>query len=99
MYDSTMLSSPAEVVLPDVVQDLRLGQHPVGVEHQVAQELELGRRQLHALAGPVDLVRLLVELEVGEDQAGTAPRRPAVVRRSTARMRAVSSSRLNGLVT
>src|SRR4051794_13891546 len=37
----------AEVVLPDVVEDLRLGEHPVGVEHQVAQELELGGRQLH----------------------------------------------------
>src|SRR5690349_14710436 len=60
----------AEVVLPHVVEDLRLGQHPVRVQHQVTQQLELGRRELDALAGPVDLVRLLVQLQVGEDQPG-----------------------------
>src|SRR5688572_7775493 len=30
------------VVLPHVIEDLRLGQHPSGVEHEVAQEVELG---------------------------------------------------------
>ncbi|BCB81738.1 hypothetical protein Pflav_081480 [Phytohabitans flavus] len=53
-----------------MVEDLRLGKHPVGVEHQVAQQLELGGRELDALAGPVDLVGLLVQLQVGEGQAG-----------------------------
>ena len=32
-----------EVVLPHVVEDLRLRERPAGVEHQVAQELVLGR--------------------------------------------------------
>src|SRR5215469_6385067 len=34
---------PPEVVVPDVVEDLHLGQHPVGVAHEVPQQLELGR--------------------------------------------------------
>src|SRR5215208_8410063 len=41
-----------EVVLPHPFQDLRLGQHHPLVAHQVAQQLELGRRQLHLPAGP-----------------------------------------------
>src|SRR5487761_124389 len=31
-----------EVVVPHVVKDLHLRQHPVGVAHEVAQQLELG---------------------------------------------------------
>src|SRR5215218_5739441 len=34
-----------EVVVPDPVEDLCLAQHPSGVAHQVAQQLELGGRQ------------------------------------------------------
>ena len=99
MYDSTMLSSPPEVVLPDVVEDLRLGQHPARVEQQVAQQLELGGRQRDQPAGTPHLVRLLVQLEVGKRQRRAGSGSPAAVRRSTARIRAVSSSRLNGFVT
>src|SRR6476620_2543042 len=33
---------PAEVVVPHPVQDLGLGQHPLRVAHQEAQQLELG---------------------------------------------------------
>src|SRR5260221_10078539 len=54
----------AEVVAPDVVEDLPLGQHPAGVGHQVAQQLELGGRQRDPVAVAPDLVRLLVELQV-----------------------------------
>src|SRR6266498_4448415 len=36
----------AEVVAPDVVEDLRLGQHPARVQNQVAQQLVLGRAQV-----------------------------------------------------
>src|SRR4051794_11360987 len=60
----------AEVVLPYMVQDLRLGEHPVGVEHEVAQQLELGRRELDPVARPVPLVGLPVELRVGEGEPG-----------------------------
>jgi hypothetical protein len=58
----------AEVVAPDVVQDLGLGQHPPGVQQQVAQQLELGRGQLDRPPAPLDLVAVLVEGEVGAGQ-------------------------------
>ena len=59
----------AEVVVPDVVQDLRLAQHPAGVGEQVAQQPELGGRELHELAGAPHLAALLVQLQVLVDQA------------------------------
>ncbi len=59
-----------KVVLPDVVEDLRLRQHPAGVVHEVAQQLELGGRQRHESAGATHLVALLVEFEVGEGELG-----------------------------
>ncbi|MBG9885105.1 hypothetical protein ABE10_00595 [Bacillus toyonensis] len=49
-----------EVVLPDVIEDLRLRQHAVRVEHQVAQELELGRAQLDRRRADEDVVRVLI---------------------------------------
>src|SRR5690606_8781910 len=36
---------PAEVVRPDPVEDLSLAEHPPRIAHQVAQQLELGRRE------------------------------------------------------
>ena len=99
-YDSTTLASPREVVVPDVVEDLRLGQHPVGVAHEVAQQLELGGGQRDRLAGLPHLVAVVVEFDVGEGRAGGVGSRPSPpVRRSTARIRAITSSRLNGFVT
>ena len=59
----------AEVVVPHVVEDLVLGEHAAGVEHEVAQELELGGRELDVVAGAPHLVGVLVELEVGDDHA------------------------------
>ena len=54
-----------------MVQDLGFRQHPVGVEHQVSQQLELGRGDLDdALVAP-DLTRVLVKLEVVEAQGRT----------------------------
>src|SRR5215472_6417599 len=58
----------AEVVVPDVVQDLHLGQYPVGVAHEVPEQLELGGGELDLGAVPPHLVAVLVELEVGELQ-------------------------------
>src|SRR3954451_24487296 len=59
----------AEVVLPHVLEDLRAGQHAARVQHQVAQQPVLGGREVDRLAGARDLVRVLVELEVGEGEA------------------------------
>src|ERR1035438_4336901 len=38
----------AEVIVPHVVQELGPGEHAAGVEHEVAQQPELGRRQLRS---------------------------------------------------
>src|SRR5260370_10324257 len=58
----------AEVVVPDPVQDLRLGQHPARVAHHEAQQLELGGGQVDQVAGPAHLARVLVHGEVRDDQ-------------------------------
>src|SRR5882724_1763492 len=47
--DSVRLA--AEVVVPDPVQDLRLGQHPARVAHHEAQQLELGSGQVDQVPG------------------------------------------------
>ena len=57
-----------EVVVPDVVENLRLGKHMTWIEQEITQEVELGRRQLNVVPAPPHLVRALVELEVGEAQ-------------------------------
>src|SRR5215469_14680472 len=60
----------AKVVVPDVVEYLRPGQHASGVEHQVAHQPELRRRKVDRVAGPADLVAVLIELDIGERQQG-----------------------------
>ena len=62
----------AEVVLPHVVEDLGLREHASRIQHEVAQQLELGRRKRNFLAGLADLVRILVELDVGERKQARA---------------------------
>ncbi len=57
-----------EVVVPDVVQDLGLGEDLTGIAEEEAQEVELGRRQLDQRPRPAHLVRALVHLEIGELQ-------------------------------
>ncbi len=56
----------AEVVVPHVVEDLALRQHAARVQHQEAEQLELGARQLDRLVAAPHLARLLVERQVGE---------------------------------
>ena len=58
----------AEVVLPHVVEDLRLRQHPALVGEEEAQQVVLGRRQRHLDAGAPHEVRVVVHLEVGAPQ-------------------------------
>ncbi|CDJ99736.1 Transcriptional regulator (modular protein) [Microbacterium sp. C448] len=53
-----------EVVLPDVVEDLSLRQHAVGVEHQVAQQLELGGAEVDRDLADLDVVRVLVHRQL-----------------------------------
>src|SRR5215467_1668813 len=53
----------AEVVVPHAVENLRLAEHPSGVAHEETQQLELGRGQRHRLAGPADLVAVLIHGE------------------------------------
>src|SRR3954471_15138992 len=59
----------AEVVLPDVLEQLRAGEHAARVEHEVAQQPVLRRGQLDVLAVADHLVGVLVELDVLERQA------------------------------
>ncbi len=54
----------AEVVAPHPVEDLRLRQHPARVEHQVAQQVELGRGELHEFLAAVHLAGVLVHDQV-----------------------------------
>src|SRR5690606_36098786 len=42
-------------VVPDVIEDLALGQHPARVQHEEPEELELGRREHDRLAAAPDL--------------------------------------------
>src|SRR5215470_18522922 len=58
----------AEVVVPHMVEDLHLGQHPVRVAHEIAEQLELGRGKLYRLPGAPHFVAVLVEFKVGELQ-------------------------------
>ena len=53
-----------------MVQDLHLGQHPVGVTHEVPEQLELGGRKLDLLSRPPHLVAFLVQFQVREREAG-----------------------------
>jgi hypothetical protein len=57
-----------EVVLPHVLEELRAAEDTPRVEHEVAQQAILGRGELDRLAGPGDLVGVLVELEVLEHE-------------------------------
>src|SRR5690606_12497203 len=53
-----------EVVLPHVVEDLRLRQHPVGVEHEVTQQLELGGGELDGHISHGHLAGVLIHREL-----------------------------------
>ena len=55
---------PIEVVLPDVIEDLGLRQHAVGIQHQIAQEFEFGRGEINRDRAQEHFVRVLVHAEV-----------------------------------
>ena len=60
-----------------------------------AEQAELGPRQLDQDAAASHLVGIVVQLEIGVTQC--RPLAAGLVRRSTERTRATTSSRLNGL--
>jgi hypothetical protein len=68
------------------------------VADQVAQQVELARREVDALRAAMRLVRPEVDLDVADAAGLEAGGRPPA-RRKTARTRASSSVMLNGLVT
>src|SRR6476469_11227294 len=59
-----------EVVFPDVVEDLRLRQYAVGVEHEIPQELELRRAQIDADVSHEYIVGVLVHGELAGTDHG-----------------------------
>src|SRR6476646_12304720 len=59
----------AEVVLPDVVEDLGPAQDTARIEHQVAEQAVLGVGELDLPSGPVHLAGLGVQLDVLEREA------------------------------
>lgn len=63
LYD---IGLAAKVVVPDVVEDLGLGDDPLGVFHEVAQEVELGCGELDVLACSGDFAGVDVEGEVAD---------------------------------
>ena len=61
-------------LVPDMLGDPAAGEDDAGVQHEVAQQPELGRGQVDRLAVPAHAVRVLVDLQVGEPQHGPAAR-------------------------
>ncbi len=59
-----------EVVFPHVVEDLGLAEHPVGVEHQVAQQFELGGAELDSGVADEDFVGVLVHRQLARADDG-----------------------------
>jgi hypothetical protein len=90
---------PAVVAFPDAIQDLVLADDSAGGQHQEPQQPALVWRQVDHGPGPPDLVRILVQLEVGDAQPGTGIARPgAPQHRSNAAERLVQAERLGDVV-
>ena len=64
-----------EVVVPDVLQQHRAGDHLAGVPHQVLEDTELPRLEVDRLTRPGDLVGDQIHLEIGDPQNGLFRRR------------------------
>ena len=62
-----------------MVQDLALADHPAGVHHQESQQPVLSGRQRDDGTLSPDLVRILVQLEVGDAQPRTGSVRPSAL--------------------
>jgi len=96
MYDSTIGCRPRSRS-SHAVQDLRLADDLLRVHHQVAQQGELGRREIDHPSGPPHLVGVLVQGQVGVREDAVVDRQR--VRRRMVRSRSSTSSMLNGFVT
>lgn len=89
---------PAPIVLPHVIENLRLGQHAAFIVHEVAKKLVFGGAQVDWPSGSGHVVRVLVDFEI----AHTDDRIVLHLLLGATQDGADSghdSSRLNGLVT
>src|SRR4051794_27566472 len=90
----------AEVVLPDVLEQLGAREHAARVEHEVAQQAVLGGGEVDRRAVARNLVRILVELDVLEHQPrGLRLREPTAAQdRADARDQLLERERLGHVV-
>src|ERR1039458_3157926 len=73
----------AEVVVPDVVEELGSGEHPTRVREQVAKQPVFGCRQVDELAGASHFVSVVIHLEVRElEQFAGGPTLAGAAKRS-----------------
>ena len=87
------------VVPPDMVQDLAFADHPARVHHQEPQQPVLSGRQRDDGTLSPDLVRILVQLEVGDAQPRTGSVRPSALQhRPDAAKQLVQAERLRDVI-
>ena len=49
-----------KVVMPDVIENLRLGDNVSRIEQEVPQQRELSSREMYDIAGTADLMRFFI---------------------------------------
>ena len=88
-----------EIVVPDSVEDLGLAEYSPWVAHEVSEQLELGRGQLNLYAAARYFMAVLVECQITDYQCRVAPGECRTAATEERAESAITSSRLNGLVT
>ena len=58
----------AKVVVPDVIENLTLGDHALRVLHKVAQQVELCCGEVNLLATAGHLAGILIQHQIADDQ-------------------------------
>ena len=101
-WTSTVRVSPRVVVAPHVLEQLVAGEHLARMADEEREQLE--RLGLDRHGAPSRSSRWPAEVDLHRAQVDDAPAAPSTAtacsaRRKSARIRAVSSRRLNGLVT
>src|SRR3954469_21394972 len=86
------------VVAPDLLQQALAGHDDALVAHEVLEQLELALGQLDRAVAAVDLVRVRVQREVGDDERGRAARRPPAQEGAQAREQLLALERLDDVV-
>ena len=83
------------VLIPDVLEQVFLGQDLVDVSHKVAQQRKLLGREIKFTSAALGPLRCIVEFDVTDRETAVVP---AASRRMSDRTRAVSSPNANGLI-